>query len=208
MIIPIVAVVLILLPAVLGGRLARLAGLRLQRTGWLTAALIAQFVVLQAFGSPGPVLRVALEAVHIGSYAVAAWFLWENRQVPWLWLTGLGAASNGITIALNDGTLPARAGALRTAGLQLAAGDFNNSAIVAHPRLWFLGDVFAIPASWPLANVFSVGDVLILTGVLLTSIWICGTALRRPWPPPARFQRPYPAVRSYPDAITRFPFPG
>ena len=41
---------------------------------------------------------------------------------------------------------------------------FANAAYVEHARLWFLGDVFAIPASWPLANVFSVGDVLIALG--------------------------------------------
>ena len=208
MIIPVTALVLLLLPALLGGRLDRLAGLRLQHTGWLAAALVAQFVVLQAFADPGPALRVVLEAVHIGSYAVAAWFLWANRRVPWLWLTGLGAASNGITIALNDGTLPARAGAMRTAGLPIAADSFANSGVLTHPKLWFLGDVFAVPASWPLANVFSVGDVLILTGVTLGSLWICGTAISRPWQAPARFQRPYPTTRTYPEAFTRFPFPG
>ena len=35
-----------------------------------------------------------------------------------------------------------------------------NSGVLAAPRLAFLGDVFAIPAGWPLANVFSIGDVL------------------------------------------------
>jgi hypothetical protein len=43
-------------------------------------------------------------------------------------------------------------------------------------RLWFLGDVFAIPASWPLANVFSVGDLLIAIGCVWT---ILATTRRR-----------------------------
>jgi len=34
----------------------------------------------------------------------------------------------------------------------------------ASPHLAFLGDVFAIPAPFPLADVFSVDDVLVLIG--------------------------------------------
>jgi hypothetical protein len=51
-------------------------------------------------------------------------------------------------------------------------------------RLWFLGDVFAIPAGWPLANVFSVGDVLILLGAAVASFRVSGTRWSSPWTPP------------------------
>jgi len=47
---------------------------------------------------PGPGLRLA------------------NRRVPGLVILRLGGASNGIIIALNGGTLPARPTALRIAG--------------------------------------------------------------------------------------------
>ncbi len=60
---------------------------------------------------------------------------------------------------------------------------FRNSAAVAHPRLAFLGDVFAVPASWPLSNVFSVGDLLIAVGLAWGLLRICGSRLvprRRP----------------------------
>ena len=70
MIIPVVAAVLLLLPGLLGGRLSRLATLRLQRTGWLLAALVAQFAVLQFFPSPGPVLRPVLPPRPIGCPAL------------------------------------------------------------------------------------------------------------------------------------------
>ena len=45
------------------------------------------------------------------------------------------------------------------------------------PRLAFLGDVFYIPASWPLSNVFSVGDVLIALGVAWAIHGICRSRL-------------------------------
>lgn len=207
MIIPVVALLLLMLPGLIGGRLSRLAGVRLQGTGPLVLALAAQFVVLQAFSDPGPIVRPVLQSIHIASYAVAAWFLWVNRRVPWLWTIGLGASSNGMTIALNGGTLPARPAALRAAGLAVEMDGYANSGAVSHPRLWFLGDVFAIPDGFPLANVFSVGDLTILAGVLLVSAAICGTRISAPWPVPARFQRPVPALRSYPEALTRFRFP-
>ena len=46
----------------------------------------------------------------------------------------------------------------RTAGLDVRSGEFANSDLVENAHLAFLGDVFAIPAGWPGANVFSVGD--------------------------------------------------
>jgi hypothetical protein len=51
--------------------------------------------------------------------------------------------------------------------------------VLPDPRLAFLGDVFAIPRGWPLANVFSVGDVLIAVGVVVAVHGICGS--RPPW---------------------------
>ena len=49
--------------------------------------------------------------------------------------------------------------------------------MLPHPRLGFLGDVFAIPAGFPLANVFSIGDVLIVLGVGWGAHRICGSRL-------------------------------
>jgi hypothetical protein len=196
-IIPVLAAALLLLPALLGGRLSRLSGIRLQGAYWITGALFAQVVILEAVADPGPGLRAVLQTLHVVTYLVAAGVLWANRRVPWLWTVGLGALSNGLTIAINGGTLPARPEALRTAGLGGAIDGFANSGALSHPRLWFLGDVFALPARFPLANVFSVGDLLILLGVALISLRICGTRWQQPWQPPARFQRPYPRTRNY-----------
>ena len=89
-----------------------------------------------------------------------------------------------MTIALNGGTLPASASALKSAGLELDPAEFLNSGVLADPRLPWLGDVFAIPAGWPLANVFSIGDVLILCGVAWGTHRICGSRLVPRWEPP------------------------
>jgi Family of unknown function (DUF5317) len=179
MIIPVAGLLVILLPTVLGGRLTRLATVRLRAVGVLVGSLLAQIVIIEVLtGSP-----TLDTAVHVATYAGAGWFLWANRRVPGLLVVAAGALSNGVTIAANGGVLPASPHALTVAGLADAHG-FTNSGVVHDARLWFLGDVFAIPAGWPLANVFSVGDLLILLGAAYASVRICGTRWTSPWTAP------------------------
>ena len=138
---------------------------------WVTLAL--QAVVLQA---PLPLGLAAV--LHVLTYGVAAWFLWTNRQIPGVLVVGAGAASNGLAIAVNGGVLPASPRAVEAAGLDHGDG-FSNSAVVDQPVLPWLGDVFAWPAPLPLANTFSVGDVLILLGVVIAA-WTGTRRLGRP----------------------------
>jgi hypothetical protein len=77
--------------------------------------------------------------------------------------------------------MPASPAALVAAGLPVDEPGFQNSTAVDDPRLAFLGDVFAIPASWPLSNVFSVGDVLIGVGLAWGVHRICGSRLVPRW---------------------------
>jgi hypothetical protein len=161
MLVLVAAVLAVLSAALAGGRLSRLFDVRL-RAGWLPlVALLLQVVILQVL-EDGP--RALLVSVHVATYVMAAAFIWLNRSVPGLWLVAAGAACNGVTIALNHGTLPASASALEAADIHKDPAAFLNSGMVAHPALGFLGDVFAWPAPLPFANVFSVGDVLIVLG--------------------------------------------
>jgi Family of unknown function (DUF5317) len=172
-------VVAILLVPVIGGDLRRLERIRL-RHGWLLVAALATQVWLIA--RPGPQTPF-LTALELGAYPLALAFLWLNRRIPGAWLIALGAASNFVAIAVNGGIMPAARGAVLLAGRPLDYhGVYANSAAVPHPHLLLLGDVFAIPASVPLANTFSVGDVLIAIGVVVA---ILRTTLGRQAPPAA-----------------------
>ncbi len=71
---------------------------------------------------------------------------------------------NLAAIAANGGTMPATPEALAVAGIAADGEHFVNSGVVEQARLWWLGDIFAVPASLPLANVFSLGDVVLLVG--------------------------------------------
>jgi hypothetical protein len=169
-------------PLLFGGHMSRLAYVQLR--GWwiLFGALVAQIVIIEVV--PGANLGV-LESIHMATYFVAGAFVAMNWRVPGLLIVALGGACNGITIALNGGTLPASASALRLAGIELSPGEFLNSGVLSNPTFAWLGDVFAWPAPLPFANVFSVGDLLIVAGVLYGAHKITGSRLvKRPWTPP------------------------
>jgi hypothetical protein len=125
--------------------------------------------------------RVMLQCVVL--LVEIAW-VWLNRDVPGMWLVGLGAACNLTAILANGGVMPASARALEIAGLSTDPDVFTNSAVLADPRLPFLGDVIPTPSWLPFANVVSVGDVLIVLGVAYGIHRVAGSRLAgRPRPP-------------------------
>jgi MFS family permease len=159
-----------------GGRLEALAELELRARWTLIAALGTQMTIVYVVpGAPHDLLSVA----HVGSYVFAIGFLWANRRVPGLLLIALGGASNLLVIAANGGVMPASRSALHTAGLADTPGQFASSIAVGHPKLAFLGDVFAVPASFPVHNVFSVGDIVIVLGAFVLLHRACDSALFR-----------------------------
>jgi hypothetical protein len=170
-----VFVALLVAVVLAGGRLSRLGSLRPRGLWLLPAALGLQLLVTEVTRSA----RVLDDGLHVLSYVMAAVFLVLNRRIPGLLLIGLGAASNGLTIALNGGELPASARALREAGFHQQQSDFANSGHLAHPVLGFLGDIVATPSFLPLRNVISVGDLAILLGAGWLVIAVCGTRWTR-----------------------------
>ena len=155
-------------------RIKRLAGLHLDGLWLVWSAILLQIVVFEMLGQHLPLW--ASNALHLFTYALCVGFLWRNRWVPGGWIIALGTASNLIVISVNGGTMPANSAAWKRAGLPEFDPDvFENSRALSSPRLEFLGDVFAIPAEWPLANVFSVGDVLIVVGATYLAHRWCAT---------------------------------
>jgi Family of unknown function (DUF5317) len=175
-----------------GGRLSALEQVRL-RWVWLVALAFAIQVLIVTVVPEGD--ETLHRVVHVLTYALAGACVVRNLDLRFIWVVALGGLLNFIAIALNGGVMPASRGALATAGLDVQSGSFSNSDFVDGANVWFLGDVFAIPAGWPGANVFSVGDALMLLGVLLVLHAATGSRLfaaRRTAPPPARGSRAAP----------------
>lgn len=142
------------------------AGLLVHRWRWVLliwAALAVQVVAVEVAMPEG-----LAASLHVSTYVIALGFLWVNRRAAGVWVVAAGAFSNGLAIALNGGVLPASASAVASAGIDPDLA-FDNTAVLEHPVLPWLGDVFAWPAPLPLANTFSVGDVLIVAGVFVAA---------------------------------------
>jgi len=164
----------------LGGRLDGLLHLEF-RWAWLAVGgLLVQVVLFTPLGSSlaGDAL---VPPIYIASTLAVFVAVARNVRMPGMAIVAAGALCNLAAIASNGGLMPASAGALALAGFE-DAGEHTNSVILENPALEPLTDIYAIPAWLPLANVFSVGDVLIGVGVAIAIV----AAMRRREPAPVR----------------------
>jgi hypothetical protein len=159
-----------LIIVLLGRRSLRpLINLRLRWSWLIFAALGLQLLITTFVPDMG---SVPSKAIHLGSYVCVLVFLGANWKLPGVTLIMIGAILNLSAIVANDGVMPAKPAALRSAGI-VETKEFENSAPLRHPKLQALGDVFAVPSSVPLANVFSVGDVIIDIGAIMLIVVTC-----------------------------------
>jgi hypothetical protein len=163
------------------GRLTAFADLEVRRAWLAPAGIGVQILILKVIPSGSAAFH---EAVHMLSYGLLGAFAWSNRRIPGVPVILAGGALNFIAIAANGGVMPADPDIAR----HVAGGEaFQNSGAMEHPHLLFLGDVFSTPQSWPMYNVFSVGDLVILVGVALVLHGVTGSRLV-----PRRLRRPAP----------------
>jgi hypothetical protein len=150
-----------------GGRPAGLARLQfrwslLVLAGFATQLALFSEPVSDRIGDLGP-------AIYLGSTAVVLVAVLRNARLPGLPIVALGSISNLAAIVANGGYMPAAAAAKQALG-RGAPTTYSNSAIVEAPHLAPLTDIFALPSWLPLANVFSIGDVLIGVGVIVAIV--------------------------------------
>jgi hypothetical protein len=160
----------------LGGRLRNLEGLNLSLTWLVILALAVQIVIFSPLTDR--LGETVVVTAHLATYGLLLVFVAANRRNVGIVVAGVGIALNAAVIAANGGYMPASRAALEFAGLPTAVEPHNNSAVAdGAVRLLPLGDVMAVPDWVPLiANVFSVGDLLISVGVAV----MLATAMRGP----------------------------
>jgi hypothetical protein len=164
MILVIAAALCLLSVPLAGGRISALADIRLRVPGAILVAIGLQVMITSVAKGGSHELHSVL---HLVSYALAVWFIWANRHIPGMVVIALGGGSNLLAISVNGGTMPARLGALKTAGLLHTGPGYHNSAAVPHAKLAFLGDIIGVPGPHPIANVISIGDIVLFGGMLL-----------------------------------------
>jgi hypothetical protein len=150
-----------------GGKLDRLADLRLR---WATLALVGLLVQVLLFADPvSAAVGDAAPAIYVASTAAVLVAVLRDARVPGMAIIAAGAGCNLAAILANGGYMPADPTALASV-VDLSDG-YSNSVVVADPVLRPLTDLYALPPAFPLANVFSVGDVLIAIGVVAVIVF-------------------------------------
>ena len=173
----------LLVGSLLGGRWLALGAIQFRWAPLIVVGFLAQVVlfseaVAERVGDAGPLLYV-VSTLMVGAAVV------RNLRIPGIPLIVLGAVGNMAAILANGGFMPAAPDALASLG-KSAPTIYSNSAVVAQPALEFLTDRFALPHWVPLANVFSVGDILIGAGVFaLIVTTMLGGRRKVPRPGPA-----------------------
>lgn len=145
----------------LGGRIERLADVRFRLA---PLAVLVLGIQLALFSPLSDGLDETIGRwIYMVSTGLVLLVVLANVRLTGVPLVVLGAASNLAAIVANGGAMPASASALAAVGL--GVGGNTNSVLLERPALEPLTDVLATPDWLPLANVFSIGDVLIGMGI-------------------------------------------
>jgi hypothetical protein len=134
---------------------------------WPIALLGLAFQAL-LFSSPlAAVVGPLGPSLYVVSTTLVLMALVVNLRQPGFWLIILGALANFTVILANGGQMPASpdAFAVLNGAPVVPTTDFSNS-VIAGPGtpFYYLADIFVLPRPIPLANVFSLGDLLIGLG--------------------------------------------
>jgi hypothetical protein len=183
----------VLLGLLTGGSLRHFARMRFRYLPLLVGALVVQVLIFSPILGRREIIHQIGPYIYIGTMAATLFVIVANASIPGLKLIGLGAALNFIVIVANGGFMPSPASALERAGMldhvraeeaERASGSYvlTNSTIADDDtRLLFLGDVLAMPAWMPQANVVSIGDILIALGAMYTIVAVMrGRGVREP----------------------------
>lgn len=158
-----------------GGRFARLARLRVR---WGLLAVLA-FAVQTLFIYQKPMSKALgvwgwQEWMLMGSYVLLLAATWANRHIHGMSLIALGLLLNLAVMAANGGWMPIEPEAVVRVGFTRLAPSltpgmrlFSSKDVILlreQTRLWFLSDIFVLSKPFPVASVFSVGDVVSALG--------------------------------------------
>lgn len=155
-----------------GGSLRNFAALPIR---WATLAILGfalqplTFLVLAEI----PRLAWATTPIYLLSMALLCAWVALNWRIPGMPLIAAGLLMNLLAVAANGGHMPVDPAAARFAGVydDLVGLDPAVSkhmlAVDGQTRLWLLTDVVGLPKGLPFAPVWSLGDIVLTTGIAL-----------------------------------------
>ncbi|HVM24936.1 MAG TPA: MFS transporter [Candidatus Limnocylindrales bacterium] len=163
--------------ALAGGGLPRLADLRLR---WTVVLLVALALRLGAGFSRelGLAPDIPVGWAFIAAYGLIFAWLWQNWRVPGLQIAAVGIGANLLAILLNGGQMPIWAAAFSAAGFTEAdiANDPFHFLLRADTVAEFVasgglfGDVIPLPIP-VIRDVVSIGDVILAIGIFWAIVY-------------------------------------
>jgi hypothetical protein len=147
-----------------GGRLHRVADAPL-RWNWLLFVGVALQVLVDLGAARGflPETLWLGYALLLASQLLVVGWVTGNRQLPGTWLVALGLGLNALVIGAN-GAMPVDPDAIRALGIEGAqVPPGKHTVLDASTRLPWLADIIPIP---PLRSIISVGDVVLVAGLI------------------------------------------
>jgi hypothetical protein len=159
-----------------GGRVGRLADLRFRGTSLIVVALAAQVAAYPSGALPWHTGDAVATFLWVGSYALLIAATFANGHIHGIGFVALGMACNLAAILTNGGHMPALPHAAAATGVE---GVHANSAALAHPHLALLVDRWVAPGWVPMANVFSIGDVILFAAGFAVVLIAMGPRLPR-----------------------------
>lgn len=150
-----------------GGSPARIGDLRFRWASLIAVGMLAQVLLFST--RIGTALGPAAPVIYVASNLAVLVAVWRNIAIPGLRLVLLGGTYNLVAIAANGGYMPTSPEALAAIG-HLPREGYSNSRLLDSVLFGPLTDVFAMPAWMPMANVFSIGDILIGLGAAVAVV--------------------------------------
>jgi hypothetical protein len=180
----------------LGRSLRSLAALPVRSGNLILVSLSIQVLIYFPVLRHSSLVLDHASAIYLGALALAVAGMLRNWHLGLpLRIAALGLLLNTAVIAANGGHMPVNAAALgsvQSAATVIRTGDphtYGNTQLANHSdQLLPLSDVIPIPMMAGFGNVYSVGDMLISSGIAL--LVYRGMGRRAPGPLPARPVRP------------------
>jgi hypothetical protein len=160
-----------------GGKLARLGQLQFRGAWLIPAAFLMQAVVVFVPGGKTRGVSDPAAILMLTSYSMLMVAVLINRRLPGMALIGMGLLLNFAVIAANDGLMPIEPHVVATLGhgdrVQALESGYRvhqaKDVVLTREEteLWLLSDIFVIPPPFFLSTAFSLGDVLLVSGIFV-----------------------------------------
>jgi MFS family permease len=163
--------------ALAGGGLPRLADLKLRWTALLVAALALR-IAASLTRETGIGADIPVGWAYIASYGLILAWLWGNWRVPGLQIAAVGIGANMLAVLINSGQMPIWSAAFFAAGFTEAdiVNDPFHFLLVTDTVAGFVaqgglfGDVIPLPLPI-IRDVISLGDVLLAMGIFWAIVY-------------------------------------